>query len=496
MLIALRFGNVVYHGGNKMKEYINLVEAWELISVKSNNDRAVGVFKSNPGNCLRGMKASQKGDIVASSAAGGLNQDPVATLNEAVENARRLSKDPSEDYKDITEDTIGMRLLGLSLAEIDVGSVEDACGHLEEAIELHTKIGKWEALARLALTIVEKTEDLDAQSSTARGAVTNMETNQIKVATKNLDGRSDTVKNLTTISYKAANEALHQLKPLMDTDSNQVSSKALDPNQANALASLCLALGIREADESFFVWPLHNIPLMPLGTAKKLVDRTEKMGGGRTLATCFGGSYKSALRSGASKSIEFVFDASSSMRGERFDTCKKSIRMILKEHVNPEDSVGFLIFASYTKEVFPLMLMGGNLEHRLADVAGVQELRDTAFYDAVLEGLQKLNDSPGDASSKWLVTLTDGQDFDSKVDVNPQGSKVCKLLKTSGVNIAVITVGSLPRATINVVGSYVQAAESTGAMGLHVVASDSAKISEAFAHIASIMGDDGLAEAL
>merc|ERR1711971_860395 len=115
----------------------------------------------------------------------------------------------------------------------------------------------------------------------------------------------------------------------------------------------------------------------------------------------------------------------------------------------------------------------------------------TAFYDAVLEGLERVS-KLSSSMSKWVIALTDGADGHSKKDKGGNiGSKAEHLLKTiPNVNICVITVGSLPEETISVVTKYVRAAEASGGKGLHIVASDAAKIAEAFTAIGNLMAED------
>jgi Mg-chelatase subunit ChlD len=195
------------------------------------------------------------------------------------------------------------------------------------------------------------------------------------------------------------------------------------------------------------------------------------------------------------KAMQFVLDCSGSMAGSYLSTCKTSAQMIVDEFTDSEDQVGFIAFAHYTKDIFPLMKKGGNENKIRQDISNLNTFGGTAFFDAVMDGLERLRSLPPD-TPKWVIALTDGADQHSSRDKS--GRQACDLLrKIPKSNLAIITVGDLPQSTIGNVKKYVAAAASVGNKALHIVASDASKIAEAFETIGNMMADDGgLAEHL
>jgi len=171
------------------------------------------------------------------------------------------------------------------------------------------------------------------------------------------------------------------------------------------------------------------------------------------------------------------------MAGSRLQICKNSIKSILNNHIDDNDHVGFMAFASVTKLLFDLTRKEGNLSRMIREVDDLETFGATLFYDAILEAANKLISvgTEDRSASKWIMALTDGEDNCSTIDRN--GEKAIRLLKENGISIAIITVGKLPQKTINIVNSYVKAA----ARGMHVEANDTAKIATAFERVASLI---------
>ena len=126
---------------------------------------------------------------------------------------------------------------------------------------------------------------------------------------------------------------------------------------------------------------------------------------------------------GGAKALMVVLDLSYSMDSDgRLPTCKRSLEMILNEHVNPMDKVGLVTFADDVKAEFALTEAGevGEPTHTmmLSKVRSMRTRSMTAFYSAVLEGAalvaKELQHGKGGGMEMWLVALTDGADNRSK----------------------------------------------------------------------------------
>ena len=146
------------------------------------------------------------------------------------------------------------------------------------------------------------------------------------------------------------------------------------------------------------------------------------------------------------KHMSLVLDVSGSMWGSYIRTCRNCLTAILSEYVSDGDTVSFMIFDSKIREVFPPTTKDAStLPRMLNDVESAEnKWAGTAFWDAVLSTLKTVTAMPTkDGRNKWIIALTDGEDNAS--DSNAY-EKILKLLRNSGVTLAVITVGDVPNA--------------------------------------------------
>jgi len=187
----------------------------------------------------------------------------------------------------------------------------------------------------------------------------------------------------------------------------------------------------------------------------------------------FTGTWKNQIS--GSKAIFFVLDASGSMAGSRLRICKDSIRNILQNFVSDDDHVGLIAFASYTDVLFEMTQKKNNLQFMLQKLEQLQVFGTTSFYDAMLDAVQKLSDV--DSENRWIITLTDGEDTGSKVDRD--GSRAADIIQEQKLNVGCITVGTLPADFITIIDKYISKAKN----GMHVEASNTRKIAEAFEQI-------------
>jgi len=199
--------------------------------------------------------------------------------------------------------------------------------------------------------------------------------------------------------------------------------------------------------------------------------------------------YDSSWRSqvSGSKAILFVLDASGSMAGSRLCICKKSIKNILENFISDDDHVGLIAFASHTEVMFEMMTKKGNLRLMLERLQELEVFGQTNFYDAMLEGVQKLSEIV--SNNRWIIALTDGEDTGSTVDLD--GSTASSMIKELKLNLACITVGKLNARFMKIIQNYIDNSKN----GMHVEASNTQKIADAFKQVAHLI-DGGLNECL
>lgn len=205
-------------------------------------------------------------------------------------------------------------------------------------------------------------------------------------------------------------------------------------------------------------------------------------------------------RSGQSKVVLFCLDRSCSMMSNdtgtpltRFAMCVKSVLKILQDHINDEDLVCVVCFASTVEMVVPPSKKGPNMEKLKAKIASIKPdwQGGTCFFDAMMQGLQLLS-KPGVAppgASKWIVCLTDGDDLGSRRE-NNAGQLVDGILSSGGapgVNMVTITVGKLKDKNLQVIDAWSAHVANAGCVGKHITQKNASAIAEAFEVVAEIL---------
>lgn len=181
----------------------------------------------------------------------------------------------------------------------------------------------------------------------------------------------------------------------------------------------------------------------------------------------------------------------------RFETCVRAIQGILGEQVKDADLIGMVCFGPTVQTIIapsPKGTAGRSLSQRLA-VLRPQEAGGTCFFDAVHKCLGMLSQRgiapPG--ASRWLVCLTDGDDLGSSRG-NTRGELVSRALLgrsiPAGLNMIMITVGSLKPENVHVIQSWVKHVSSAGGKGLHLGDKDASGISKAFDVVAEYLAGE------
>jgi len=482
LLAALRFGNAKWNKGDLNLDIANC-RYLEVALRDVYNLSGRGVILNNKGNALRQLARKNREEQVS------LLEQASSCFMEAFEISKKVG---GEEIRQAN------RLFGAGLIQMDkivllknLEGFDDTMNMLHSAQKLYVDQQNWQGLSRMSFLITTHAGSSEFQNHFL-GTVEAMLLDCIGI-----------------------------LKSYLQF------SKALKDKDFNSICHLCYVawwVG-RKKDLCLLLWPLSFVPKM----SKQLLDTlvTEVLGqqycfseaAGQEnmspsappqrnsndpsnhykdrvyksiqmhMSNAYGDDWKVQQRS-VLKDVLFVLDASGSMAGSRLQVCKNSIKNILNNFIDDDDRVGFMAFASHTKLLFDLILRKGNLERMTKEVDDLSTFGATSFYDAILEAVNKLVAECTDErdASKWIMALTDGEDTCSTIDLD--GVKAIELLRKSGINIAVITVGNLPAETMRVVNAYVKAANR----GMHVEANDTGKIATAFERVADLI--QGVSEQL
>eukprot|EP00928_Gymnodinium_smaydae_P034972 TRINITY_DN2467_c0_g3_i1.p1 TRINITY_DN2467_c0_g3~~TRINITY_DN2467_c0_g3_i1.p1 ORF type:complete len:1653 (+),score=416.81 TRINITY_DN2467_c0_g3_i1:99-5057(+) len=210
-----------------------------------------------------------------------------------------------------------------------------------------------------------------------------------------------------------------------------------------------------------------------------------------------------ASRPAAPKVVFFCLDWSASMMSQdtgtrlsRFETCVQCVLRILREQVRECDLVGVLGFGPGVQLVVPPTLKGKGGRQLEAAIAALrpQMAGGTCFFDAVAQCLHLLAQSPAipKGASRWLVTLTDGDDLGSQPQ-NARGELVSQMLAATAprhLNLVAVTVGPLKAVNMQVINSWVQRVRSAGGVGRLLSEKDAATIARAFDVVAEYLAGD------
>lgn len=530
LLASLRFANPEYNKSDLDLELANILELEDVMR-KLNNQNGLGVVENNHANVLRQLAKSRKDEashllslaetyykaaIEKASIVSSINDvDSPVSSNPAIQMTNLNSGS--------TNTKVLSRMLGLALVHMDQILLETGHDRLNQTIDIFEKVLKiyyekenWKGLATQGYLIA--THELCGKSPALFHELiknSNLKSltclqRYLKFSGKLIPSDYSDICKLCYNIWWIRGEINYILWPLLNVPripknllyifahsvfkekSNQVSTF----ENVQAVGETCLATE-GEGETYGPGEPVASAPSLRVDTFEKQ-DETEgtisSSGPSRKriqkvidlhMSRQFTVSWKDRLS--ASKAILFVLDASGSMAGSRLRICKDSIRNILENYISDDDHVGFIAFASHTMVLFEMIPKKGKLQFMLERIEQLEVFGQTSFYDAMLEAVQKLSAVVG--TNKWIIALTDGEDTGSKVD--PRGYQATKIIQEQRLNLACITVGKLPDKFMKIIENYISSAKS----GMHVGASNTKKIADAFQKIAHLI-DGGLNECL
>ncbi|KAJ3030789.1 hypothetical protein HDV00_008714 [Rhizophlyctis rosea] len=464
LVIAIRFGNEAYYGGDLQKALRNY-EAAERLMRDMNNERGLGVCLNNKGNVYKQMQ----GHFV----------DSKTNYEAAIDNAKVLAeRELDMEKKRGFEIARANRVANLGalykdqkpLTDVNAAEAERL---LKEAMALHRAIDNMDGMAQAASNLGQLY----------------IERNRIHEAEELIQDAYDFVKAKgkdVPLQYVCMSRGMLAEANNKPADAIAWYTYVLQKHktivrniQRYAVERIIYLCALPEINRPNLAKTISEVAAPIFGT--RVVDAAgkgkDKDGGVR--------SFTVSLSNMVARHLSLVLDVSGSMSGSFIRTCRTCLTTILSEYVQDGDSVSLLVFDNYTREIFPPTVKDHlTLPKMLKDIKTAQNnWGGTAFWDALLQTLETVKRSSSkvtDGKAKWIIALTDGGD-----NASQRGAyqKILKEVKDSGITLAVITVGPVPNAE----EIKVACAASQGG-GLFVSADASSEgIKEAFGKVVSAM---------
>ena len=140
------------------------------------------------------------------------------------------------------------------------------------------------------------------------------------------------------------------------------------------------------------------------------------------------------------KGVLYVLDYSGSMSGSRSRASVRGSIDLFETEIKDRDTLGIVIFNTESRTILDPLAVKDNrarikqMLERLTRPTG-----NTALWDAVAEAILKLN--PIQATQKWLVLLTDGEDNSSRRDSQDIQRLIDRL--NYKLHLVIISVGDI-----------------------------------------------------
>jgi len=149
------------------------------------------------------------------------------------------------------------------------------------------------------------------------------------------------------------------------------------------------------------------------------------------LYTSNGGGY------GGPKDVLFVLDASGSMAGAPFETCRRCLLELCRGKLQPVDRVGVVVFnGRILLNVQPAPLSARHLANIETQLVRVQPSGGTDLWGAMLDAADLLCSLP-DRNPSWMVSLTDGLSANENLLACTER---LRKLDASNINVLSITI--------------------------------------------------------
>ncbi len=377
LLTALRFGNSEYYSGNMDVAYNNYLKALELFRT-TDNQRGVGVCLNNLGNIYR---------------AWGETDEAVDCYLKAINVAETLQD----------KGALASRYNNYGLILLESNRFKEAQEYLEKALNLNEEIsnirGKVQCLNNLGLL--------------------HFKLGSVKLAKQYYEDAMKVAKDddfVRGIAHSELNLGVFYLEQFNVKKSISFFKKALE--NARVINDVMLQEQILQR---------LNLIEQDLGTDASHEEIKAVLG---------------SLRGASSpqKGVLFVLDYSGSMSGSRSRASVRGSIDLFETEIKDRDTLGIVIFNTDSRTILePLSVKDNRSQIKQMLQRLTRPTGNTALWDAVAEAIFKLN--PIQATQKWLVLLTDGEDNSSRRDSKDIQRLIDKL--DYKLHLVMISVGDI-----------------------------------------------------
>lgn len=451
LLDVVRFANSSYYQ-NDLNKAFQLFSKVEVTLTELGNDKGLGVVYNNKANALTQMDQVENNLVEAEK-----------LFDLAIKNAEKLLNDAKKDAGETFSASVEFFKITLANRFDNLGHYYLVCGNLskahenhDKAIELHMQtdnvFGKMKACGNKGLVYMAENKPDEAEEMFKEAYI-----EASNRYTQNINSEVDISKNTELLQYASMNMGVHYYKMKKVEDARQFLNYALSLTQK-------IHVNVKNKCEM----TIADIYEEHYGSEGKLIakDMKKKLNIGRTFP----------------KNVIFVLDTSGSMSGSFITTCRNSIMDIITNYLGESDSISLYTFNTNVRKILFKKSVSNDIQEISHNIANNTKAGGTtAFYTAVSQAIDDMNNDGMDNSSQWIVALTDGEDNRSHPLTSEQ---VARKVSANKVNLIVITVGNI--STINDIMKLTDASEK----GMHISANGGATaISEAFGQAAAVISN-------
>ncbi|KAJ3186136.1 hypothetical protein HK101_009715 [Irineochytrium annulatum] len=436
LLIAIRFGNELYHAGDLQKALRNYDRA-EAMMIRLRNERGRGVCLNNKGSVYKQLRELEL-SLDCFNRAIEISENLLAAANnqdEAAKDARRLliislanrKSNLAVLYKDFDNASLSDNSVGVPQGKQTLTSAQRRAEDLFlESLRLYRSVDHLQGIAECSGNLGQlrlETGYVDEAAELISDAYDIVRDKGDPVAMQH----ACTNMGILAEALGKPNEALTWFTYVLQRF--EVVVRPLQRLCCSRVVALCETSAPQGCGRP-------DVARRFRALAEEIFGHLEVQGGG---GGHLGGS-------GRLRDWSFVLDCSGSMSGSYIRACRSSLKFIIESVCHDRDRVGLTTFQTSAREVFGLTVRGEKdaLSMMMTKVENDTTCdRSTAFYDAVLQAVRAITRGKGqeDGRERWIVALTDGEDNSSRP--NSHSDLMRELKANPGLGLIVITVGEL-----------------------------------------------------
>lgn len=426
LLTAVKFGNDAYYGGNMQKALESYENAEKLMTTLKIN-RGLSVCYNNKANVYKQMGKFTEAEEFYLKSISIVNK----LIDESTDNSTILAYKVSLSYK----------LMNLGVLYKDSQKIEQALEHFAKSIKLARETDNALGISKISGNLAQLYIDVYPNN-----------TEKIKEAKELIYDAYETIKDKEdsfSLQYSQMNIGIYE--------------KTISKQYEVALEWFTHVLKNHETVDAY----VKQTCLKHIYEILMLLKRTSEAS-----------QIYTETKQLVSNDVLFVLDCSGSMAGQFINTCKTSVKNIVINYLQDTDNISMTTFNNKITKIFENESKQ-NLGEILTKINDIKADGGTAFYDALYDSINNINDKSNHV--KWIVALTDGDDQHS----NLKPHVIMRMLKQKSVNIVIMTVGKLKNAnTINQICKSVK----HGNKGIFIeIDKNSDKITEAFSKVAKLI---------